>query len=78
MTGSGARLPGASDVDIFDVLGRGLKKTTTIYGKNSSMRFVGWFIIAVFAAYFADLNYFGGTYGRAVESILGQLAHSFR
>ena len=42
------------------------------------MRFVGWFIIAVFAAYFADLNYFGGTYGRAVESILGQLAHSFR
>jgi hypothetical protein len=42
------------------------------------MRFVGWFTIAVFAAYFADLSYFGGTYGRAVESILAQMAHSFR
>jgi hypothetical protein len=42
------------------------------------MRFVGWFIIAVFVAYFADLSYFGGTYGRAVEAILGQMAHSFR
>jgi hypothetical protein len=63
---------------LFWFSGTGLKKATTIYTKNSWMRFVGWFTIAVFAAYFADLSYFGGTYGRAVESILAQMAHSFR
>jgi hypothetical protein len=55
-----------------------LKEITTICTDDGRMRWAGWFTVGMVAAYYVDLNYFGGTYGRAVESILGQLAHSFR